>query len=99
MDEFDDRTTTLPGPSGTSNGNGNGSKVVPFPEKKRRFGRRRRERKIRVRKFRVLIVLFGLGVLAIVSTAFGMLMAVASDLPKLEAPAYRNSVILSHDGR
>ena len=54
MDEFDDRTTTLPGPPGTSNGNGNGSKVVPFPEKKkRRFGRRRRTKKIRIRKFRV----------------------------------------------
>jgi penicillin-binding protein 1A len=100
MDEFDDRTTTLPGPSGTSNGNGNGARVVAFPEKKkRRFGRRRREKRIRIRKLRVLILLFGLGALAIVSTAFGMLMAVASDLPKLEAPAYRNSVILSHDNQ
>src|SRR3954464_11600426 len=99
MDEFDDRTTTLPGPPGTSNGNGNGASVVPFPEKRRwRFGRRR-EKRIRVRKLRVLIVLFGLGVLAIVSTLFGMLMAVASDLPTLEAPAFRNSTIISHDGK
>ena len=98
MDEFDDRTTTLPGPPGTSDGNGNGARVVPFPEtKKRRFGRRRREKRIRVRKLRVLIVLFGLGVLAIVSTLFGILMAVAYDLPKLEAPAYQNSKIYSHD--
>jgi penicillin-binding protein 1A len=98
MDEFDDRTTTLPGPSGTSNGNGNGARVVPFPEKKRRFGRRR-EKKIRIRKLRVLILLFGLGVLAIVSTLFGMLMAVASDLPTLESRTYMNSKIFSHDDK
>src|SRR4051812_24359731 len=99
MDEFDDRTTTLPGPPGTSNGNGNGARVVPFPEKKRLFRRRRREKKIRVRKFRVLIVLFGLGVLAVVSTLFGMLMAVASDLPTLESRTYMNSKIFSHDDK
>ena len=99
MDEFDDRTTTLPGPPGTSNGNGNGARVVPFPEKKRFFRRRRREKKIRVRKFRVLIVLFGLGVLAVVSTLFGMLMAVASDLPTLESRTYMNSKIFSHDNK
>jgi penicillin-binding protein 1A len=99
MDEFDDRTTTLPGPPGTSNGNCNGAHVVPFHEKNRRFGRRRREKKIRVRKLRVLIVLFGLGVLAIVSTLFGMLMAVASDLPTLESRTYMNSKIFSHDDK
>src|SRR5690349_12574224 len=100
MDEFDDRTTTLPGPPGTSNGNGNGARVVPFPEKKkRRFGRRRREKKIRIRKLRVLILLFGLGVLAVVSTLFGMLMAVASDLPTLESRVYLNSKIYSHDNK
>src|SRR3954452_6730488 len=99
MDEFDDRTTTLPGPPGTGDGNGNGARVVPFPEKKRLFRRRRREKKIRVRKLRVLIVLFGLGALALVSTLFGMLMAVAADLPTLESRTYMNSKIYSHDNK
>ena len=40
----------------------------------------------RIRKLRVLALLIGLGLLAIVSTVFGMMMAVASDLPKLEEP-------------
>jgi penicillin-binding protein 1A len=37
-----------------------------------------------VRKLRLLSILTGLGALAIVSTLFGMMMAVASDLPGLE---------------
>jgi penicillin-binding protein 1A len=98
-DEHDHRTTTLPGPPGTSNGNGDGAQVVPLPEKRRWFGRRRRHKRFRIRKLRVLIVLFGLGLLAVVSTLFGMLMAVAYDLPKLEAPAYKNSKIYARDGR
>ena len=43
---------------------------------------------VRIRKLRVLALLAGLGLLAIVSTVFGMMMAVASDLPALEEPAY-----------
>jgi penicillin-binding protein 1A len=38
----------------------------------------------RLRKLRLLLVLSGLAVLAVVSTVFGMLTAVASDLPQLE---------------
>jgi penicillin-binding protein 1A len=38
----------------------------------------------RVRKLRLLSILAGLGTLAIVATLFGMMMAVASDLPQLE---------------
>ena len=45
-------------------------------------------KRFKVRKLRVLLVLFFLGVLAIVSALFGMFMAVASDLPPLEAPAH-----------
>jgi len=37
-----------------------------------------------VRKLRLILILLGLGALAIVSTAFGMMMAVASDLPQIE---------------
>ena len=40
--------------------------------------------KPRVRKLRLLAVLVGFGALALVSTVFGMLMAVASDIPQLE---------------
>ncbi|WP_028058210.1 transglycosylase domain-containing protein [Candidatus Solirubrobacter pratensis] len=102
MDDHDDRTTTLAGPHGSADGNGDGgAQVVQFPRQKRGFplGRRRREKRFRIRKLRLLIVLFGLGLLAIVSALFGMLMAVASDLPHLEAPAHENSVILSHDNK
>ena len=37
-----------------------------------------------MRKLRLLLVLIGFGALAIISTVFGMMMAVASDLPQLE---------------
>ena len=47
---------------------------------------RRGERppKPRLRKLRFLLILSGVGALALVSTVFGMMMAVASDLPQLE---------------
>jgi penicillin-binding protein 1A len=58
--------------------------------------------KRKLKKLRLAFVLFGLGLLAIVSTVFGMLMAVSSDLPALENKAeYRaakNSVLLAADG-
>jgi penicillin-binding protein 1A len=38
----------------------------------------------RVRKLRLLLILTGLGILALISLVFGMLLAVASDLPQLE---------------
>ena len=44
-------------------------------------------RRPRVRKLRLFFILFGLGVLAVVSTVFGMMMAVASDLPQIENQA------------
>ncbi len=43
--------------------------------------------KPKVKKLRLLLVLFGLGVLAVISTLFGMLISVASDLPSLENKA------------
>ncbi len=53
---------------------------------------------VRIRKLRVMALLAGLGLLAIVSTVFGMMMAVASDLPALEEPASQNSVIVDRRG-
>jgi len=38
----------------------------------------------RLKRLRLALILVGLSVLAVVSTAFGMMMAVASDLPQLE---------------
>src|SRR5687767_15536761 len=57
----------------------------------------------RVKKLRLLLVLFGLSVLALVSTVFGMMMAVASDLPSLENrqefKGARNSELVDIRGR
>ena len=53
---------------------------------------------LRIRKLRVFALLAGLGLLAAVSTVFGMMMAVASDLPELEEPSSRNSVIVDRRG-
>jgi penicillin-binding protein 1A len=65
--------------------------------------RPRRQRKPRVKKVRILAVLVPLAALALVSTVFGMMMAVASDLPDLEnAKEYqsaRNSVLYDDTGR
>jgi penicillin-binding protein 1A len=53
--------------------------------------------KPKLKKLRLTLVLAGLGALAVVSTVFGMLMAVASDLPalenKAEYQAAKNSVL------
>jgi penicillin-binding protein 1A len=57
----------------------------------------------RVKKLRLLLVLAGLSLLAFVSMAFGMMMAVASDLPGLENRAEyqgaRNSILVDVRGR
>src|SRR6266540_7181133 len=57
----------------------------------------------RVKKLRLLALILPLGLLAIVSTVFGMMMAVASDLPDLEnRKEYqdaKNSVLLDAQGR
>jgi penicillin-binding protein 1A len=70
-----------PVPGGSRNGRGSGrGPRVPW-----RWRRRlRRPGKPRVKKLRLLLILFGLGILAVISTVFGMMMAVASDLPQIE---------------
>jgi penicillin-binding protein 1A len=65
-------TVTPPRPPSASDGDGG-----PTPP----------ARRPRVKKLRLLLILTGLGALAIVSTVFGMMMAVASDLPQLENKA------------
>jgi len=58
--------------------------------------------KPKVKKLRLLLILTGLSALALVSTVFGMMMAVASDLPQLEGKAEykraKNSIVYS-DGK
>ncbi|HET6865491.1 MAG TPA: transglycosylase domain-containing protein [Solirubrobacteraceae bacterium] len=74
--------THAPVPRGSpANGRGRGrGPRVPW-----RWRRRlRRPGKPRVKKLRLLLILFGLGILAVISTVFGMMMAVASDLPQIE---------------
>jgi len=69
------------GRNGGGRGNGGGRRST-----RGRFWRRRRgpRTKPRVRKLRLLLILIGLGALGAVSTVFGMMMAVASDLPQIE---------------
>jgi penicillin-binding protein 1A len=74
----------LPGNGKT--GGGNGGDEPPRP-------------RVRIKKLRVFALIAGLGLLAAISTLFGMLMALASDLPALEEPASTNSVVLDRDNR
>ena len=59
--------------------------------------------KPKVKKLRLALVLLGLGALALISTIFGMMMAVAHELPQLEAQAQLrsavNSRLFSSDGQ
>src|SRR4051794_27116631 len=77
------------GIGGNGNGNGGGNGRGGGGGGDDDEGRRR----VRIRKLRVLALLVGIGLLAAVSTVFGMMMAVASDLPRLEEPATQNSIL------
>ena len=91
-----------PQPSGNGNGDGGGATVLHLPLSRRRGGGdgdgEEPRRQVRIRKLRVLALLFGLACLAAVSTVFGMMMAVASDLPEMEDPLRGRSVILDANG-
>src|SRR5262249_28649734 len=58
--------------------------------------------KRKIKKLRLFFVLVGLAFLALISTIFGMMMAVASEIPSLENSAEfkaaRNSSLVSDDG-
>src|SRR4051794_374977 len=66
----------------------------PLPEERRR--------RPKIKKRRLLLIVIPLMVLALVSTVFGMMMAVASDLPALESDKRfqnaKNSVLLDDRG-
>jgi penicillin-binding protein 1A len=54
---------------------------------------------VRLKKLRVFVLLAGLGALAAVSTVFGMMMALAAELPELEQPTNKNSRLADIRGR
>src|ERR1700750_1685091 len=76
-----------------ANGHDNVTPLFPDPPRARP----------RVRKLRLLVVLVPVMLLAIVSTVFGMMMAVASDVPDLENRREyqdaRNSVLYDYTGK
>ena len=57
----------------------------------------------KIKKLRLALVLLGLSLLALISTVFGMMMAVSNELPSLEDTAQfraaRNSALLATNGR
>ncbi|HEX2706850.1 MAG TPA: transglycosylase domain-containing protein [Solirubrobacterales bacterium] len=61
-----------------------------------------KQRKPRLKKLRVLFVLLGLGILAVVSMVFGMMAAVSQDLPAIynfaQYKASKNSEVLDANG-
>jgi penicillin-binding protein 1A len=74
-------------------------RVIPLRPELANGGGDPPRRRVKIRKLRVLGLLIGLGALAIVSTVFGMLMALASDLPALEDPSSQNSVLVDRQGK
>jgi penicillin-binding protein 1A len=84
---------------GAPNGDaGNGATVVALRPHGKGKEPKPPRRRVRIRKLRLLVLLLGLGILAAVSTVFGMMMAVASDLPKLELTTARNSHLTDMHG-
>src|SRR3954463_5536873 len=81
--------TLLRSPAGGPDASADGATPPPAPRR-------------RLKKLRLFILVLGLGLLALVSTVFGMMMAVASDLPALENrqeyKAAKNSVLEAADG-
>jgi penicillin-binding protein 1A len=75
-----------------------GAPVIPLERPSMLHEEPSAPKNVRIRKLRVFGVLLGLGVLAVISTIFGMLMAVTSDLPALEERAGRNSVLIDRNG-
>jgi penicillin-binding protein 1A len=80
--------TLIPSPAGGPDTSADGAPPV-VPKRK-------------LKKMRLFMVVLGLGLLALVSTVFGMMMAVSSDLPALENRkeyrAAKNSVLEAADG-
>ena len=94
-------TRRAPSPSGTGgNGSNGGGPPRPTATLPPPSGPPRRRPKLK--KLRLALVIFGLAILAFVSWIFGIMMAVASDLPQLEDRAQfadaENSVVYDVNG-
>ena len=80
-----------------------GPHLAPVPDPPPVDGLAHPARRTKVKKLRLLAILIPLAALAIVSTIFGMMMAVASDLPSLEqlpqVAKRKNSVLTDINGR
>jgi len=80
-------TTVLPPPVSGPPGQPSGGSAPERPSRQRP----------KLKKLRLAFILAGLGVLALIATVFGMMMAVASDLPELENKAEykhaKNSIV------
>jgi len=88
---------------GGRNGGGNGNGGPPKLPVKISSRRPRNPKPGRVKKLRLAVIVVGLGALAMVSTFFGMMMAVSSDLPQLETKEQyaqaQNSEVFDSQGR
>jgi penicillin-binding protein 1A len=86
----------------SSNGSGNGAGPLRVVEGGGDGDGDEPRAKPRLKKLRAALVVAGLGLLAVISWVFGIMMAVAQDLPALENRAQylraENSVILDRDG-
>jgi penicillin-binding protein 1A len=73
------------------------------PTRRGHGGGPRRPPRPQFKKLRLAVILVGFALLSLVSTIFGMMMAVAQDLPSLETTrefkASRNSVLLDNTGK
>jgi penicillin-binding protein 1A len=91
---------TAPGANGAGSGTNGGGPTRPARPAPKPAGDKRRRPKLR--KLRMALVVFGLAILALISWIFGIMMAVASDLPQLENRAQfanaQNSVVLDING-
>jgi len=90
---------TRDGGDGSGNGSDPQTKAAKPKRARRRGGRSDRPK---VKKLRLLLIVIPLMFLAIISTVFGMMMAVARELPSLEASAElreaKNSTLLAAGG-
>src|SRR5215217_7558508 len=97
------RVITAPGANGTTeNGANGGGPARPTATAPKSPGAQPPRKRPKLRKLRIALVIFGLSILAFISWIFGIMMAVASDLPQLEDRAQfanaRNSVVLDING-
>jgi penicillin-binding protein 1A len=98
-----DTRVVAPSAGGASgNGANGGPPERPVATSPKPTGANPRRRRPKLHKLRIALVVFGLSILAFISWIFGIMMAVASDLPQLEDRAQfanaQNSVVLDING-